>query len=400
MAQISGEVREISFSLAKPIPFFLPLILTIILVTRNKISFNNRGLKIILCVFFAWFAAYSIKIFRFGGDYWPLGVINLAVFIIYAYIHAAVFGKDLLLIFEKIMVWFSIISLVLYFFQLLVPSVASSFFSLFPDTNERGYNFLYLYKYFYSVSDRTFYIGLTRNSGCSWEPGRYSIMLVYAIYVNFLKYGKITFNKNLFILTLALITTFSTTGYVVFFFLVVVFSVRKVSFTRVMFVLLFLIPVGYYIYNIDFVSAKFEDQIGTYNELDTYVRYQGYRDDNEESISMERIPSLGIEYENWLRDPIIGYGHMGNSWFRNNVTRSATTCGGFMQVISTYGILLGFFFYICLFISSRNISKLYGSHSRSFSLFLITLMTSVSYPVFGVIFFTSFWFLGLFVTKK
>ena len=283
---------------------------------------------------------------------------------------------------------------------MLVPSVASSFFSLFPDTNERGYNFLYLYKYFYSVSDRTFYIGLTRNSGCSWEPGRYSIMLVYAIYVNFLKYGKITFNKNLFILTLALITTFSTTGYVVFFFLVVVFSVRKVSFTRVMFVLLFLIPVGYYIYNIDFVSAKFEDQIGTYNELDTYVRYQGYRDDNEESISMERIPSLGIEYENWLRDPIIGYGHMGNSWFRNNVTRSATTCGGFMQVISTYGILLGFFFYICLFISSRNISKLYGSHSRSFSLFLITLMTSVSYPVFGVIFFTSFWFLGLFVTKK
>ena len=126
----------------------------------------------------------------------------------------------------------------------------------------------------------------------------------------------------------------------------------------------------------------------------------GYRDDTEELLSLERIPSIGIEFENWLRDPILGYGNWSNSWFHNNVSQSSITCGGLIQVFSTYGILLGSFFYYCLFESSRNISKMYGSHSRSFGLFLITLMASVSYPVLGVIFFTSIWFFGLFVTDK
>ena len=399
MAQISGEIREISISLAKPLPFLIPLFLTIILLSRNKISFNNRWLKIILLSFFVWFVAYTVKIMRFGGDYWLLGVAYLAVTIIYAYIHITVFGKDLFLIFEKIMVWLSVISLFFYTFQLLAPNAANSFFSMFPDTNERGYNFLYLYKYFYTISDRAFYLGLTRNSGCSWEPGRFSMMLIFAIYVNCLRYGKITLNKNFIILSIALLTTFSTTGYVLFLVLWLIFSVRKISLTKVMFIIVLFIPVSYYIYNINFVSSKFEEQIETSNDLNTYIRYQSYRDDDEDFLALERIPSIGIEYQNWLKDPIVGYGHWGNSWFHEEVTASAKTCGGLMQVISTYGIILGIFFYVCLFVSSRNISKLFGGRSRSFGLFVITLLASVSYPVFGVIFLTSMWFAGLFLHK-
>lgn len=400
MAQISGEIREISFSLAKPLPFFIPLVLTIILLSRNKISFNNRWLKIVLLAFFVWFVAYSIKIIRFGGVYWSLGVANLSMTIIYAYIHIAIFGKDLFLIFEKIMVWMAGISLFLYSFQLLAPNAANSFFSIFPDTNELGYNFLYLYKYFNVTLDRSFYIGLTRNSGCSWEPGRFSIMLIFAMYVNYLRYGKITLNKNFIILSIALLTTFSTTGYVLFLVLILISSVRKVTFSRVLFVIFFLIPVSFYVYNIDFISTKFEDQIETSTNLNTYNYYLSNRDDDEELLALERIPSIGIEYENWLEDPIIGYGHWGNSWFHEHVTTSAITCGGLMQVITTYGTLLGVFFYFCLFASSRNISKLFGARSKSFGLFLITLLASVSYPVFGVMFFTSFWFAGLFLDNK
>lgn len=399
MAQISGEIRQISFSFANPLPFFILLILTIILLSRNRISFNNRWFKIILYAFSCWFIAFSFKMLLFGGEYWPLGVANLAVTIIYAYIHAAVFGKDLFIIFEKIMVWLSVISLIFYTFQLLVPTIANSFFSMFPDTKEGGYNFLYLYKYFYIISDRTFYIGLTRNSGCSWEPGRFSVMLIFAMYVNFLRYGKITLNKNFIILSIALLTTFSTTGYVLFLVLWLIFSVRRVSLYRALFVIVFFIPVSYYIYNIDFVSTKIEEQIETSNDINTFIHYKSYRDDNEEIMAMERFPSIGIEYENWLKDPIIGYGHWGNSWFHNNVTKSSTTCGGLMQVISTYGIILGVFFYICLFVSSRNISKLFGGYSSSLGLFLITLLASISYPVFGIIFFTSIWFAGLFLNK-
>lgn len=399
MAQISMETRHICFSASNPLPFLIPFLLTILLIIKNRITFNNKWLKIVLFSFICWFVAYSFKIHRFGGEYWFLGVFNLAFIILYSYIHAAVFGKDLLLIFEKIMVCFSVIALFFYVFQLLSPYAARSFFSMFPDTEEGGNNFLYLYKYFYETSDRDFYTGLTRNSGCSWEPGRFSIMLIYAIFVNILRNGKITFNKSFIILNIALITTFSTTGIIILFVEYLLFSVKKVSFTNMMLFCLIFIPLGYFIFNLDFVSSKITSQLDAFVNLDTFIRYQGNRDDSEAILALERIPSIGVEFRNWLEDPLVGYGHWGNSWFYNSVTESATTCGSLMQVFSTYGIFLGIFFYTCLFVSSQNISRLFGDF-RGGILFIITLLSSVSYPVFGVMFFTSFWFFGLFVNNE
>ena len=223
-------------------------------------------------------------------------------------------------------------------------------------------------------------------------------MLVFAICANIFRYGKVIFNSSLIILNITLITTFSTTGYVLLFLVYFFFSFRKVSLSRVLFIIVFFIPVGYMIYNIDFVSKKFVDQIEIFNNLDTFTRHLSYRDE-ETSLALERIPSIGFEFNNWLVDPILGYGYWPNSWFAQNVTESATTCGGFVQVFSTYGVILGAFFYYCLFISSRNISRMFYI-KRDYILFVITLATSISYPVFGVMFFTSIWFYGLFLTNK
>ena len=57
--------------------------------------------------------------------------------------------------------------------------------------------------------------GLWRNSGCAWEPGLYSIMLSMAILFNIYHNNGIRLNKRFFILLIALITTFSTTGYII-----------------------------------------------------------------------------------------------------------------------------------------------------------------------------------------
>ena len=398
MAQISGETRYYTFSLSNPLPSLIPLLLTLLLLFRNRVSFNNKWLRYVILSFFCWFAAYTIKLTYSGGVYMPLWVSYLAIIIVYAYIHAAVFGKDLIPIYEKIMVLMAIISLLFYSFQLLLPGLAGNLFSLFPDTGENGYNVLYLYKYFYQVSERDFYIGIIRNSGCSWEPGRFALMLIFAISANIFKYGKIVLNKNLIVLNVALITTFSTTGYVLLFLLYLLFTVRKVSLSMVLYVLVFFVPVGYMIYNIDFVSNKFVDQIEIFNNLDTFTRHLSYRDEDK-SIALERIPSIGLEFQNWVADPILGYGYWPNSWFAQNVTEMATTCGGLIQVFSVYGVILGLFFYYCLFLSSRNISRMFNV-KNDYIIFIITLTASVSYPVFGVMFFTSIWFYGVFVNKK
>lgn len=394
MGQIAPEVRNLFITVDYPHRFFIPFTLTLFLVIRNKVSFRNKWLGMILLIFLVWFAAYTIKIIRYGGVYWPLGVANLSLIIIYAYIHVYIYGKDMLLLFERIMVILSVISLVFYIFQLLLPQVALNFFSLFPDTEEKGNNFLYVYKYFYEAEDRDFYGGIVRNSGCSWEAGRYAIMLVFAICVNIFKNGKITLNKSFIILNIALLTTYSTTGILVLFVAYLLLSVKRISFSNFLLILIVFIPLGYYLLSLDFISTKLTDQILTLNSLDRFIQNQTFRDE-ETKVALERLPSLGIEFQNWLADPIIGYGHWANSWLYNNVTEYVTTCGGLVQVFSTYGILLGAFFYYCLYRSSKAISKMFG-YDRGYIIFIIILLTSISYPVFGVLFFTSIWFFGLF----
>lgn len=394
MAQISPEVRNIFFITSAPFRFIIPFVLTIILVVRNKVSFRNKWLGIVLLFFFVWFIAYSIKIMRYGGIWFPLGVINLSFIIVYAYIHTAVFGKDLFLIFERIMVVFAIISLILYFFEIVLPQTASGFFSMFPDTEEDGYNFLYLYKYFYYVYDRDIYTGIVRNSGCSWEPGRFSIMLIFAICVNIFRHGKITFNRDLIILNIALLSTFSTTGIIILLLVYFLFSIKRLSISSVLQIVAVFIPLGYYIFSLDFVATKLTNQFSTFNNLETFIQHQTYRDE-ETQVALERIPSIGIEFRNWLEEPLLGYGHWANSWLHNNVTEYVTTCGSLIQVFSTYGILLGTFFYFCLYKSSKQISTLFG-FNKGYIIFIVSLLSSISYPVFGVMIFTSIWFFGLF----
>lgn len=394
MAQISPEVRNIFFTTSAPLRFIIPLVLTIILVVRNKVSFRNKWFGIVLLFFFIWFIAYSIKIMRFGGIWFPLGVINISIIIVYAYIHTAVFGKDLLIIFERIMVVFAVISLILYLFQLVLPQTALGFFSMFPDTKEDGYNFLYLYKYFYDVTDRDFYSGIVRNSGCSWEPGRFSIMLIFAICVNIFRHGKITFNRDLIILNIALLSTFSTTGIIILLLVYFLFSIKRFSISSLILIVAVFIPLGFYIFSLDFIETKLTDQFSTFSNLDTFIQHQTFRDE-ETQVALERIPSIGIEFRNWQEEPILGYGHWANSWLYNYVTEYVTTCGGLIQVFSNYGILLGAFFYFCLYKSSKQISTLFG-FKNGYIIFIVSLLSSISYPVFGVIFFTSIWFFGLF----
>ena len=177
------------------------------------------------------------------------------------------YNKDIVVYFEKAMVFLSVISIIGWGIEsvgmsslllkspiLLENSAGSSEYSLILYTINGGP----------SVSQEL-YGSLFRNSGCAWEPGLFSVMLCIAILFNIFQNKKIIFSKRLTVLTIALITTFSTTGYVmgIIIFAGYYLFYKKISFVKRLIYIVIISIGSYYIYTLPFMSGKIEEDTNT-----------------------------------------------------------------------------------------------------------------------------------------
>ena len=93
MAQMDNNTARMITGMSSPfLPFFIPIILTIILLDRNKVKFNDKRLIRILLVFAIW----TVLIFT-HKKYYDISQYSWYFFLFYsiviAYIHIQVFGK-------------------------------------------------------------------------------------------------------------------------------------------------------------------------------------------------------------------------------------------------------------------------------------------------------------------
>jgi hypothetical protein len=296
------------------------------------------------------------------------------------------------------MVVFSVISLVLWGIHILLP-FTDSFFHTFPATRSGGYNVLYLF-HCKGASIDTVYGSLIRNSGCSWEPGRFAIMIILALLVNLSRNG-ITFrnNKKAIILLLALASTMSTTGYATAVVLYAIYWFEKLDFERSLGFAFIVLPIFAYLFSLDFMAVKIQ-QRANFEEL-TEERMEGfeYHEKNQRDeyvASLDRFESAYFEWMNFQKEPLLGYGrNKEHSWFYQEITLNFVLSGGLVKILSQYGIFIGSLLYLILFFSSVKMSRAF-SHPQSYALALALLLCSVSYVVFTIPIFTAFWLYGLF----
>ena len=75
-----------------------------------------------------------------------------------------------------------------------------------------------------------------RNTGFTWEPKAFANFLMLGILFNLLRYRLRFFNKRMIIMLITLITTFSTTGYIMIFGCISMFILVNIKIsTRVFF---------------------------------------------------------------------------------------------------------------------------------------------------------------------
>ena len=377
-------------------PFLLPIFLTIILLDRNKISFSHNGLSLLLLITGVWTGCIIYKESLYSSKQLSYYFFFFYAIII-AYIHVRVFGKKLFPLYEKIMVRMSAIALGLWLFAVLVPSSASLFRSF--EEIHYGRNVFYIFTWMDPTQGQV-ENGIIRNEGFSWEPGRFSIMVLLAIYCNLLRNGiKFKKNRSVIILLLTMISTQSTTGYIGTLVLYSLWGLKKISMSYILGITFVMIPIGYYVSQLSFMQEKIQQQLDLDYELKKLDKTIDYVNEinqrNEYAGSLSRFQAIYYELQNIKEDPLLGYGlNPKNSYFSTHISSNFVLTGAILKLFGQHGIPLGLVFYFLLYKSSVRIGK--EHESNKVGLFVIFLISCVSYVLFLVPVFTAFWLYGVF----
>ena len=398
MAQATPETSRMVGTLSgNPISLLLPIVLTYMLWKRHPISFNNKNLHLVLAVYLVWAVCSLIKYGVYTTE--ELSYHFFMVYaIVIAYIHNQVFGYRLVPIYENILVLFCKIAIVGWLIAVLFPFTAS-FFRLFTET-VYGNNVLYLFTWM-DPAKAQLSLGIIRNAGCSWEPGRFAIMVTLAIFCNLCQNGvKFKNNKNIWWLLIALITTQSTTGYFTVLIIYTLFLIKKIDFKHIFMFLLILIPVTYGLMQLDFMGEKIKGKIINAQDVsrldETFSWTASQFEDGEYVSVLDRFDAMVFEWLNFKSDPILGYSrNTEHSFFRQHISNNFGLANGLVCILGMYGLFLGFYFFYLLFVSSVKFS-MQSYEKKKAGLLLVLCLSAISYSILSVPVFTTFWFYGVF----
>ena len=398
MAQATPETSRMIGSISdNPIPFLLPIVLTFILCRKHPISFNNRNLYIVLFLYFVWAVCSLIKY----GIY-TTQELSYHFFMVYAiiiaYIHNRIFGYKLLPIYEDIMVLLCKIAVGGWLIAVLLP-FSASFFRMFPETGY-GNSILYLFTWMDPLKGQV-YSGILRNAGCSWEPGRFAIMVALAIFCNLCQNGvKFKKNKNIWWFLIALATTQSTTGFFSVLILYIIFVFKGFNLRSVLLLLFIVGPIIYGLMQLDFMAEKVitkVDEAQDLSRLDEMFSWNASQyEDGVYLGSLDRFDAMTFEWLNFMNDPILGYSRNAeHSYFRTYITNNFVLANGLVKIFGMYGVVLGGIFFSLLLFSSFKIA-VQSNERRKYGLFVLFCLSAISYDILSVPVFTSFWFYGFF----
>jgi len=243
--------------------------------------------------------------------------------------------------FESIVYLLTLISLPLFFANILFPGFFNSLVSIFSVTTTPSLlvNENYWSALIYVNSTAESGIGVTRNCGFMWEPGAFAMIIVWGIIYNWYKNG-LKFNRKTLVYIIALLTTFSTAGYLAMLFLFLGFNFRRANPVNFLYAVLTLLVFTFYLYELEFLSGKIEGYFSTFS--------RGSLVYNQDNLIVKGNRFQGIEYS-VLRTIKYPFGH-GLSSLEEQAGGQTVLYGtnGLGMLLEMWGVL-GFIFLMFLF---------------------------------------------------
>lgn len=323
----------------------LTALLLLNFIIRRK-QFDINFLYLILIWYFINILAI---VFNEGGSIPYVRITsNAIVFFLYPYLILKKFGIKFWELFERWIYILTLISLPLFFMNFLFPEFFNNLYSIFHLFTNKTFQQPYWSAIVYvnAMIDKQ----LIRNSGFMWEPGSFAMMIIFGIAYNWITQG-VKFNWRFAVYSIALVTTFSTAGYLAFAFILSGKFLKKFSVYNVIAILVF----GYLFINIifklDFMEAKLNDYITTFNENELIY------DQEYGLIKVNRFQGGYYALIETLNYPL-GFGIVSNKDLTNETEIYGTN--GLGSMLKMWGVL-GFIYFLVLlkrFIVFNSISEI------------------------------------------
>ncbi len=360
---------------------------TLFIYLKRSIPFDSRALTIMSFFYIVEIAQiFIIKPFA------PATMIGTYFRLFGAFFAISLCGKKFTRYYSNIMYWISIISFIFF-----IPSVLSEgFYNFFRDTVCPHFPALFtedsndgFYKPASTIIIYNFHEVLRvdyRNSGPFWEPGAFVIFIIIAMIFNIIEEKKFWTKQNI-ILSLAVISTLSTTGYIAYFMLIMSYYFVTGNVMKNLFILAIVIPIGIGVYyNLEFMHSKIEQNIEA--------------DDDKTS----RVGSGLADWKDFLKSPIVGWGRgpmrYGGKQF-HFFTVEQHRNNGLAALLACYGIIVASVLLFNYYKTLKILCTANGFNSRFAILsFIIILVMSMGQTIFQYTFFYSIMFIHLVYTKK
>lgn len=347
------------------VTIFLTLLLIIIYISTNKLYNISKLILIVFCFFIINIWA----IYFFNANVSILRIINVAIsIIIFPYLVLCIVGKSFWDRFERVVYILTLISLPLfllniifpYFFNYLTPIMrpftADTFISYYPFGS-----YWSAFIYVHGAGD------VLRNHGFMWEPGAFSMIIIWAISYNWLKSG-IKFDKKFFIYAIALATTLSTAGYLAIFVLILSKYIKKVNFSNLYKMILTGIVFFVFIYSLNFVGNEIESYVENY-KYDINLFY------NEDvgAMKVNRFRIVDYHLKSISENPI-GYGVVSKKDYSNEI--EVVGVNGLTSLLVMWGIPI-FIYILYLLIKYIQMLNIHKYSNFTLTLFLIGFLIVV-----------------------
>lgn len=233
--------------------FFLMVILSFLVNIRNF----KRLEPFILFIIYFWLAINIVTVMTFGNitDSGIFSFLSITSNLLIPYIILKIQKFEFLKNFETVVFWLSFISLPLFTIHYVSPEL---FWGISSELN------------FMTIEEQKlsngWYAGVfmfngwaeDRNSGFMWEPGAFAFMIILAMFLR-LKINQFKFDKHIIIYSIAIVTTFSTMGFIVLLFILLALINKKKRLEVYIFsipIIIFLLTI--YLTELDFIMPKLE----------------------------------------------------------------------------------------------------------------------------------------------
>lgn len=354
LLQFSGNAqlffRDIRYSI-------IPIIIISFIFYHRKKQIIGKDYNIFI-IYSLYIFAYYIK-YNFEFD--PAFSFRVFSYISLAYFTLKLTGDKFFKIYEDLIFMFAAISLPLF----MIMAIDYDFLYKIV-RGLQSYLGLPLYNMNYaSIFIFTLNKGQIRNCGFAWEPGAFSEFLSLGLIIYLARNNFDISRSRFWIITAALLTTFSTTGYLALA-VISVWYIFNVPYNKKLILIPFFIFIFIYIIELPFMKEKIiklsQQPIEAFEKTAHLSRRVG------SSYSLGRFAGLIMNIKDFINHPVIGYGGHGELTFAGQRDINIFSINGLGVWLSRYGAI-GFMLLVYLYNKSFNyMSKLFEFNKPIFLL--------------------------------